>query len=74
MALASQTHKREVDVCSKKLQKSRKQARKIRKENTGWHEQIESSKAAEEDLLTERVRLYLLSHCMESHQQQVHRW
>ena len=55
MALASQTHKREVDVCSKKLQKSRKQARKIRKENTGWHEQIENSKAAEEDLLTERV-------------------
>ena len=72
VALASQTHKKEVEVCSKKLQKSRKQTRKIRKENTGWHEQIESSKAAEEDLLTERVRLYLSSNCMDPHQQQMH--
>ena len=74
MALASQTHKREVDVCSKKLQKSRKQARKIRKENTGWHEQIESSRAAEEDLLTERVRLHLSPSCMDPHQQQIRLW
>jgi len=55
--LASQALKKEVEASTKQLQKSRKQARKAKKENSGWHEQIDSSKAAVEDLLSERVRL-----------------
>ncbi len=55
MGLASQTLRKEVETSSKHLQKSKKLARKAKKENTGWHEQIDGSKAAEEDLLTERA-------------------
>jgi len=57
VALASQKPKHEVQMSTEQLQNSKKQARKARKENTGLHEQMDTSKAAEEDLLTERASL-----------------
>lgn len=55
VALASQKPKLEVQMSTEQLQNSKKQARKAKKENSGWHEQMDTSKAAEEDLLTERA-------------------
>jgi hypothetical protein len=55
VALAGQKPKQEVQMSTEQLQNSKKQARKAKKENCRWHEQMNDSQAAEEDFLTERA-------------------